>query len=97
MSSALRLRLPALGAGLAATAGALLLATGSGKRLMSTHTPSTTAAETPSGSAPHCDCQPLWDCAVAKCNGQMPCTPCAELDTQLRACMARSKTPTTWG
>ena len=34
-----------------------------------------------------------WNCAVAKCNGKMPCAPCAELDTQLRACMARVRPP----
>ena len=61
MSSALRLRLPVIGAGLAVatTASALLLTTGTGKRLMSTHTPDATAAENPSGGKTECNCEPL--------------------------------------
>eukprot|EP00282_Hemiselmis_andersenii_P023065 CAMPEP_0172018142 /NCGR_PEP_ID=MMETSP1041-20130122/11945_1 /TAXON_ID=464988 /ORGANISM="Hemiselmis andersenii, Strain CCMP439" /LENGTH=102 /DNA_ID=CAMNT_0012673229 /DNA_START=11 /DNA_END=319 /DNA_ORIENTATION=- len=37
----------------------------------------------------HCDCTPLWECMVAKCNGET-CAACAPLETQLRACLAKS-------
>jgi hypothetical protein len=89
MASALRFRLPALGAGIAATAGALVFASGTGWRFDSNHVPAAGAAETTTGGTHACDCAPMWACMQSKCNGEMPCPPCAALETQLRACLAR--------
>ena len=36
----------------------------------------------------HCDCTPLWECMVAKCEGQS-CKTCAPLELQLRTCLAK--------